>query len=510
MSINFKCLNSLISEGYKTNDLLEEKIKENELTFLAPNNLEEINSKNELSKEKEKGILKPFYNPEEENKSLPLTKKKIKKSDFSFSSNKASIIETNISNNTDIINKNNNLNSSNNSSNNTLAITKENDAYYEQEMKRRNINKEISIFNMKNNNIGMCNNMKAKYCQYISLLSNKKNWNNSVEKRANHTNRNNLNNKTVNEDRFAITYKRFIEKDRKRKEKVSKMKKIKEEQENKIYSHKPVIDKNSRKISSKNNEDFFSRQKRLLEKKEKKNDMIKRRIKENENVQIKTNKKLKNKKDREKSVEETIHKLYDWETKRKEKLNQIRKSEERKKLYNNFHSKSKNKVRVNPDDVVNRLYKVDIEKRREKAVLLKNSLTPTFQPTLTRNNSSMSSSSSDSDNIDSSITTKKINNSSYENTTISKKSEPNNDDIGIINTTRNDEYLCDIIRNYLFSKIKRKPKIEKTVKFKIEDENIKDKIYGDNLCVNNGNRNSSNDNTKISYDKRKIKRIIFH
>ena len=134
---------------------------------------------------------------------------------------------------------------------------------------------------------------KAKYCQYISLLSNKKNWNNSVEKRANHTNRNNLNNKTVNEDRFAITYKRFIEKDRKRKEKVSKMKKIKEEQENKIYSHKPVIDKNSRKISSKNNEDFFSRQKRLLEKKEKKNDMIKRRIKENENVQIKTNKSCK-------------------------------------------------------------------------------------------------------------------------------------------------------------------------------------------------------------------------
>lgn len=520
MSINFQYINNIISGGVKANDLLEKKIRENELDFQAleneesnPNYLEEINSKNYISKRRKKEFLNPIdVSEEEENNNinnhqitLPSTKMKLNKNDFSFSSNKTSAIETNMSNNSDTINKNIYLNASN-STHNLLVITKENNAYYLPNIKKNNIHRKISIFNLENADTMAYNNNKDKYYQYISFLSNQNKRNKSAEKRTNKKYRNNPINKTVNDDKFASTYKRFIEKDKEIKEKVSMMKKLKEEQETIKYPHKPLIDKNSRKITSRKNEDFFSRQKRLMEKKEKKNAVIKSRVKTKENEQIKTNKKIKNKKDRKRTVEETIHKLYDWDTKRKEKLNKIRKSKERKELNDNIHSKSNKKVKLNLSNVVNRLYKADIEKRRVKTAILSNLLTPTFQPLITRNNSPKSNRSNYNKN--NSLTKKKLNNSSYENTIISKKSDLNYDDSEIISVHRKNSRFSDMIRNYLLSKIKRRPKKGKIVKFEVEDE-IREKKHKVSLHGKNRNRKSSNDNTHISYNRRTIKKIIF-
>ena len=166
----------------------------------------------------------------------------------------------------------------------------------------------------------------------------------------------------INDEKFSSIYKRFLEEDKKKKDKLNKIKKNIEEDRKKIYLYKPEINKKSKEITSKNKEDFYTRQKKLMEEKKKNNALLKYKYKNNE----KEEKNKMEKKYRKKSVEETINKIYEWETKRKEKINKKKEKKEKDmekelKKMSRFNKKSyKIKVKRNPESMINRLYKLDV------------------------------------------------------------------------------------------------------------------------------------------------------
>ena len=470
-------LNNIIILGDETNVLLEQKIRENEANFKT------IDSQKTNSQQEEYFIDHPeLHNKNNNNmcnqKYLLLTKGKLNEKEFFSSSNKICYIDTNISNNSSSPKSNINLNTihtnNNNNSNNIIyVLTTPNDSFNNLNIIKKKIDKNVSIFKANNSNDPEYINFDPNHCQYITFLSNLKKRNNSTQKRTNIKKFNNPLNEDFDEDQFSTTYNRFLEKEKKIKEKVLIMKKRIEEQENKKCSFKPVINEKSIELASKNKEDFYSRQKRLLEQKEKKNANMKKRLETKEKEQMKKKQPLLNKKNREKSVEDTIHKLYEWDIKRKEKIDKKRKSKEIK-LQNANKSKPKN--RYNSMKAVNRLYKADIAKRKEKKENLNKLHTPTFQPVLFETYKSKANTPKKHYKR---IGTKKkkfykrsYKTSHYNRVNTDYKNNKNNCD------ENRDTSMCQTIRKYLFSKIKRKPKHEKIVKFTVNDDKITENKNG--------------------------------
>ena len=547
MSTNFQFLNSLIPLNDKTDDLLEEKIRENEATLQALENSNDSEKSSNLFQKQEnqeklletieinnnnnddninnlqKQLIKEeiiYYNQINKPTITPSKAQKLNENNNSSSS-------TNINNNTSniaIINISNNLSNRMNSNNdNKISFNKDDkdflnigdhssNYHYQNKDKIRNNKNKISTFNMHNNFTNLKENLDSfqnietseyyQYYQNMLYLSNEKEkrMNKSVEKRQLYRNIINKNKKKShsiikdkNEERFSNAYKRFLDNDKKKKEKLEKMKKIRDEQEKKKYLFHPKINKKSKKLVSKRKEDFYTRQNKLIEVKKKKMVFLKEKNGQN-NIQLFSSNlfgKDTNKKNRKKSVDEAINKLYDWEAKRKEKINNKRKNKE-KDMENNtkniptINKKSYSiKVNLNNNQIIDRLYKADIEKRKENKEILTKVYTPSFQPLISKNKSPS-----------------KINS---KNKSVKNKENTNN----YINDLNNNEtrfkFLCNkylesinnedshysnvdkLIREKLFSKIKNKVKYKSVFRLKeiitnnSTYNNNDPKYYGENI-----------------------------
>ena len=139
-------------------------------------------------------------------------------------------------------------------------------------------------------------------------------------------------------ERFNQTYERFIQNQQRHKEKIEFLKKQKEEREKEIYYFSPKINKKSENIR----DDFHTRQQKRLEEQQKKYEILKLKIRKKEEEDINRNNILTknktsniNKKRKLSDVSESINKLYEWDLKRKKKLQARQKSvdELRKKEY---------------------------------------------------------------------------------------------------------------------------------------------------------------------------------
>ena len=409
----------------------------------------------------------------------------------------------------------------------------------------------MTNYNKKNNNLKFLkeNNYlydnvdQSLYYQYTVLLENQRFLNNSAQKRPIHNHKKNNNdkiktknnsmNKNIKDDKFLYIYKRFEEVEKKQKEKLAKLKKNKEEQDNKIYLYKPQINKKSIELTSKNKDDFYTRQKKMMEEQKKKDALLREKVKKKEREEInKTNSLLtihnmsrkfrdkKNNKERRKSVDETINKLYEWDIKRKEKIRNKIKNKEKNLTINVQQKPEINKksyqitVNRNPNQIFHRLYKVDIAKRKQNQEILDQIYTPSFQPFLGDKSTNLSKV-----NLHKNIKKEKDKNKNksvnyFENHNIShyKNLQINNEDI---QNTENYNIVAftiinDLMRERVFSKMKNKSRYRSAIKFNVvRDENLNNYNFNYGTEYNDDNNLMKNNNKKTSssYIKR-IKRQI--
>ena len=330
--------------------------------------------------------------------------------------------------------------------------------------------------------------------------------NNSMEKRKRKNNMESNNEKShdkshdkiikdKNLEKFNLVYKKFEENEKKKLDKIEKLKKKIEEQNKMIYIYKPRINLKSREILAKkkeNEKDFYERQKMIMEKYKKNDEILKEKIK-----------KEKEKEEALKNMNKIRYsyvksKLYDWEDKQK-KTNKsnindsIDKEDESSEKTNTIY---KIKVNRNINNIVNRLYKNDLEKRKHNLEILNKIYAPSFKPTLFENWKSANKSKSINKDNNSNIIHKSSNhikiNSSLENINYHEKRDKSNNMTDIDNVT-------DLLRNRLFSKNKNKERYRSEIKFYnvINEENIYE--------IRNGNKHNKNSKIKL-YKNPKLSR----
>ena len=337
-------------------------------------------------------------------------------------------------------------------------------------------------------------------------ISSYRKLNNSMEKRKRKNNMESNNEKShdkshdkiikdKNLEKFNLVYKKFEENEKKKLDKIEKMKKKIEEQNKMIYIYKPRINLKSREILAKkieNEKDFYERQKMIMEKYKKNDEILKEKIK-----------KEKEKEEALKNMNKIRYsyvksKLYDWEDKQKmtNKSNindSIDKEDEASEKTNTIY---KIKVNRNINNIVNRLYKNDLEKRKHNLEILNKIYAPSFKPTLFENWKSANKSKSINKDNNSNIIHKSLNhikiNSSLENINYHEKRDKSNNMTDIDNVT-------DLLRNRLFSKNKNKERYRSEIKFNnvINEENIYE--------IRNGNKHNKNSKIKL-YKNPKLSR----
>ena len=136
-----------------------------------------------------------------------------------------------------------------------------------------------------------------------------------------------------------------------------------------------------------------------MEQKKKKDAILKEKLKKkeiddiNKNNILLTRNKERNRNNRKKSMDEVIKEMYQWDEKRKEKLNNKIKNKEIsiKKNLKDKPQIDKNSylitVNRNPNKIFNRLYLDDVIKRQEKKKLLEYIYRPSFRPHLIKSKS---------------------------------------------------------------------------------------------------------------------------
>ena len=215
-----------------------------------------------------------------------------------------------------------------------------------------------------------------------------------IQKRINRLNSSSTNSSS-RVDKFMETYERFKENQKQNQKKIEELQRKKEIKEKSLYTNKPKINKNSKNIASKFNDDFFSRQKIMNDIKIQNTQRLKERLKKKEEDEIsKSNILVKrvNNKNKKKSVQKEINtsvdKLYAWDTQRKERLDNLKKNEEDKFKKENYNipkiNKNSYKITVNlkysQRNAVKRLYDDDVENRKAKKKILENIYGYTFIP----------------------------------------------------------------------------------------------------------------------------------
>ena len=286
---------------------------------------------------------------------------------------------------------------------------------------------------------------------------------------------------------FSLTYERFIENESKKKERISKIKKRREKFENRLYPHKPKINQKSKSLTKSITDDFLLRLEKYKKEQIEKEELLKRSILKDEEEKINKNnfliiqKRLKKKRINDsvdktynnKTITECVNKLFDWEKKRKEKIeNEIKKLD---LIEKNSHVPKINKYKIDSKKndlrkIYDRLYNKNKYTFEFKKELLTQESTPKFrtlfnkaktQSNISYNLKKIISSYSNNDNKNSNKEEKEKNNNS--NLSINKKEE-------------------EIIKN--------------------NNTNI---IINDNICKNNDEGNQKNKNKSIIVVIRKIK-----
>ena len=355
------------------------------------------------------------------------------------------------------------------------------------------------------------------YTQYTSLYSsNNKRMNNSLKKGNRNTNKKEKNisksqdkslsksqDKSVDKSRdksaekFKITYDKFVENEKKRKENLEQMKKKKQEEMKRIYLYKPRINEKSKKIVSKkkeNKEDFYTRQKKLMEQYKKNEDNLREKIRKEKDNSIKNSvlsQKYMTNKDKYKNVKS---RLFDWEEKQKNIINNTSK----KNTLEREDTDSENnkttyviKVNRNINRVINRLYKNDLEKRKYNLEILNKIYAPSFQPILFENK-----------NITNRMKSMKIDDKMKNKNRSTINIKPNIDLDNDIEEEKEEEEktvgkidnIASLLRNRLFSKVKKKEGYRSVMKFDvINDEDIYE--------MKNENNNMDNHNKFYKHSK---------
>ena len=215
---------------------------------------------------------------------------------------------------------------------------------------------------------------------------------------------------------FNLTYERFIENEIKKNERISKLKKRREKYEKKIYPHQPKINQKSKNLTKSITDDFLLRLEQYKKVQIEKEENLKQSILKNEEEKINKNNYLKiNRKRNNDSIEkiynnnnkaitESVNKLYDWDKKRKEKIeNEIKKQDliEKNRHIPNIN-KSKNKNYFKKDKIVqkifDRLYNKNKYMFEFKKEILTQQSTPKFQSLLNNNRSQVNISFNTSNN----------------------------------------------------------------------------------------------------------------
>jgi len=205
-------------------------------------------------------------------------------------------------------------------------------------------------------------------------------------------------------------FERFEENEKKKKEKIEKLKREKEEKELEQCFYKPLLNKKSLDINKKIKDDFLTRQKNYNQKVKEKEKKIVRDLskkKEKTYLSIKKNKEsscivtdflntsLKSEGSYDQktiNVNDTINKLYEWEQRRKEKIEKKREEKECEKEDSGDHiptigkrsSSLANRRKVKKeytDNIFERLYKED-DILKEKRELMVQLTKPSFEPNL--------------------------------------------------------------------------------------------------------------------------------
>ena len=407
----------------------------------------------------------------------------------------------------------NNQSSATNKTNEKTILTKKDKYKLKDKQLSKNTKEKNNIKKLNNNNAKRKqqnknkiidtnnNNKKLKikddsnfFTQNVSLqLDNIKKLNNSMEKRIKkiiETNVEKSHDKThdiirdkskdKNFEKFNLMYKKFEEKEKKKLEKIEQMKKKQEETNKLIYIYKPKINLKSKEIVAKkkeNSKDFYERQKILMEKYKKNDEILKEKInkeKEREN-------KIKNfNKDKYNYVKS---KLYDWQEKQKT-INNSNINESTEKDDNNSENTNtiyKIKVNRNINRIINRLYKNDLEKRKNNLEILNNIFTPSFQPNLLeswKNSHKLKNKSKD-------INPNNYRSSQRIKTNVSLEILDNKEDEN--NNMRNSINVTDLLRNRLFNKKKKKERYNSEIIFNnvINDINIYEAKDDNDSCKYN-------------------------
>ena len=209
---------------------------------------------------------------------------------------------------------------------------------------------------------------------------------------------------TENEPDIEEFIERVEEDKKKRNERLENKKKELEKNEKEIYTYKPKMSKGSKKYNESKKENFLERQKNYNEKKAQKEEKLKEALKKQQEDEIKENnfllkkrhdkkkeetKESSEKKNNKEEVDKTINDLFEWEEKRKKKIEDKQKEESQKiETANDYVPKiniksqrlaEKNKLKIKEPNVFNRLAEHDKILKEKKKILI-DMYTPSFQP----------------------------------------------------------------------------------------------------------------------------------
>ena len=369
-------------------------------------------------KQKSKNKITQKINPSKKLSKLALMNKELR--------NKPNISKEKLKINSFIINKENNKNlinlelspilktNMNTNNNKNMLVNKEKekfDSFTKPSLKNKKYKpkikyKELECFiNIKNQN-NYINSQKPKKASKTKDLSQSLSLPNKQEKvRRNFfkskTNLSNLDytKKLSKSFDFNLTYERFIENETKKKERISKLKKKREKFEKKIYPHQPKINEKSKKLTKSITDDFLIRLEKYKKDQIEKEENLKQTVMKYEEEKINKNNFLKLYKKRtngsiDKSsnrtiiITESVNKLYDWDKKRKQKIeNEIKRQDliEKKghvpKINKNYQKKDKIIQKI-----FDRLYNKNQYVFEFKKEILTQESTPKFQSLLNKNN----------------------------------------------------------------------------------------------------------------------------
>ena len=194
----------------------------------------------------------------------------------------------------------------------------------------------------------------------------------------------------------------------KKNEKIEKMKKIKEEKELSMCSHRPILNKKTEDIMKEDKTDFFTRQELLEDRKKEREEKLKETLLQNEHEKIMKSSYIYQKQlgkslskngmntstlsdlssvtRSQKEVNEGINRLYEWDERRKNKIEQLITEKSLSELIGHVPEIDKRSASMaaNKNKEIKfyeRLSKEDTLIRAKKA-LLEKVLTPSFKPNL--------------------------------------------------------------------------------------------------------------------------------